>query len=419
MVRIQVAQAMAFHTSWKRQCTSYLPWNRWNVAFNLARDLKLNQEVEIFNPYHALVNHTFNCQCTVSPEIGSDSISEVHREERRRTWWLLFLMDRHLALCYNRTLALLEAECRDLLLPLDDITWQNASQLHSHGIKANGPRCMLLPMGTGRMNGPPITCTGPGLFEFFLPLMTTTGHLLDYNRAKNNPILAATGSSIWSTQEGQILRQLDLYQASLDSLSGTMHLMHRRGSEKDGTWSTTPTSIAEDSEGGHIARTVTAYAKHVVCVLRILISSKWDPLYLFDDSDLFTSSRSFKDSISHTMAASECVTQILEEDPDISFMPYFFGIQLLHGSLLLLLVAYRLQVDSGTAILTACEAVIRATEACFVTLPTDYQRQFRNVMRSAIGLAKGRRSDPADTEKQLTFVLARYRWSRNGAGLAR
>jgi hypothetical protein len=77
--------------------------------------------------------------------------------------------------------------------------------------------------------------------------------------------------------------------------------------------------------------------------------------------------------MSHTMAASECVKGILECDPDISFMPYFFGIQLLHGSLLLLLVAYRLQADSGTAILSACEAVIRATEACFVTLPTDYQ----------------------------------------------
>ncbi len=73
------------------------------------------------------------------------------------------------------------------------------------------------------------------------------------------------------------------------------------------------------------------------------------------------------------MAASECVKGILECDPDISFMPYFFGIQLLHGSLLLLLVAYRLQADSGAAILAACEAVIRATEACFVTLPTDYQ----------------------------------------------
>jgi hypothetical protein len=119
------------------------------------------------------------------------------------------------------------------------------------------------------------------------------------------------------------------------------------------------------------------------------------------------------------MAASECVKKILEDDPDVSFMPNFFGIQLLHGSLLLLLVAYRLQEDSGAAILSACETVIRATEACFVTLPTDYQRQFRNVMRSATGLARGIRSNPADTEKQLTFVLARYRWSRNGAGLAR
>jgi hypothetical protein len=79
------------------------------------------------------------------------------------------------------------------------------------------------------------------------------------------------------------------------------------------------------------------------------------------------------------MAASECVKGILECDPDISFMPYFFGIQLLHGSLLLLLVAYRLQADSGAAILAACEAVIRATEACFVTLPTDYQVSWSDV----------------------------------------
>lgn len=56
-----------------------------------------------------------------------------------------------------------------------------------------------------------------------------------------------------------------------------------------------------------------------------------------------------------------------------------------------------------------------------VTLPTDYQRQFRNVMRSAIALARGRgdRTREGDTEKQLASVLARYRWSRNGGGLAR
>ena len=392
---------------------------RWSVAFNLARDLKLNQEVESYILHHDPLDghHNVNCKCSLKQDGPGDFVSEVHREERRRTWWLLFLMDRHLALCYNRPLALLEAECKDLLLPLDDVTWQSGLQPHSHGTRADGPRCMLLPSGTGRANGAPNTCSGAGLFEFFLPLMTITGHLLDYNRAKNNPVLASAGSSMWSSRERQILLELDQYQATLDRI--TTKPGRENKSEKSSPWTTSPTPPIEDSEGTHIAKTVSGYATHVLSVLRILVGSKWDPVCLFEDADFWTSSLGFKDSMSHTMAASECVTQNLEQDPDISFMPYFFGIQLLHGSLLLLLVAYRLQGDSGPAILAACEAVIRATEACYVTLPTDYQRQFRNVMRSAIALAKGRRINPSDTEKQLTFVLARYRWSRNGAGLAR
>ncbi|EXJ91018.1 hypothetical protein A1O1_04125 [Capronia coronata CBS 617.96] len=394
----------------------------WNVAFNLARDLKLNQEVESFilSPETEDGYPTWNCRCSMSNDASSDIMNEVHREERRRTWWLLFLMDRHLALCYNRPLALLEAECKDLLLPLDDMTWQSGLQPHSHGTSPDGPRCMLLPSDTGRLQGPPNICSGTGLFEFYLPLMTITGHLLDYNRAKNNPVLASAGSPMWTIQERRILRELDQYQATLDHSTSRPAMIPASDKEPQSPWTTSPTAPpVEESEATHLAKTVSAYATHVVCVLRILVGSKWDPVCLFEDADFWTSSPGFKDSMSHTMAASECVTQILEHDPDVSFMPYFFGIQLLHGSLLLLLVAYRLQGNSGTAILAACEAVIRATEACFVTLPTDYQRQFRNVMRAAIALAKGRRNNPVDTEKQLTFVIARYRWSRNGAGLAR
>ncbi|EXJ74296.1 uncharacterized protein A1O5_02592 [Cladophialophora psammophila CBS 110553] len=389
----------------------------WSVAFNLARDLKLNEEVQsTIMPQDAEDGPaSLNCKCSLSQHAEGDFINEIQREERRRTWWLLFLMDRHLALCYNRPLALLEAECRDLLLPLDDVTWQSGAQPHSHGTRAEGPRCMLLPSGTGRSHGPPKTCSGVGLFEFFLPLMVHCGTLLDWNRSRLHPVLSA--ASIWSSQERQILRELDHYQATLDRV--TSSICTETDTEEGTRWQPPPTAGVEDSEATHIAKTVAGYARHIVSVLRILVGSKWDPVCLFEDSDFWTSSLGFKDSMSHTMAASECVTQILECDPDISFMPYFFGIQLLHGSLLLLLVAYRLQADSGNAILAACEAVIRATEACFVTLPTDYQRQFRNVMRSAIALAKGRRSNPRDTEKQLTFVLARYRWSRNGAGLAR
>ncbi|KIW92138.1 uncharacterized protein Z519_07122 [Cladophialophora bantiana CBS 173.52] len=389
----------------------------WSVAFNLARDLKLNEEAQSTIMPQDTENRPagLNCKCSLSQHAEGDFINEIQREERRRTWWLLFLMDRHLALCYNRPLALLEAECKDLLLPLDDVTWQSGAQPHSHGTRAEGPRCMLLPSGTGRSHGPPKTCSGVGLFEFFLPLMVHCGTLLDWNRSRLHPVLS--GASIWSSQERQILRELDNYQATLDRV--TASICAENDTEEGTRWQQPSAAEVEDSEATHIAKTVAGYARHIVSVLRILVGSKWDPVCLFEDSDFWTSSLGFKDSMSHTMAASECVTQILECDPDISFMPYFFGIQLLHGSLLLLLVAYRLQADSGNAILAACEAVIRATEACFVTLPTDYQRQFRNVMRSAIALAKGRRSNPRDTEKQLTFVLARYRWSRNGAGLAR
>jgi hypothetical protein len=220
------------------------------------------------------------------------------------------------------------------------------------------------------------------------------------------------------TCERQILSQLDSYQASLGKL--TVTAIPATDLPSGGLASAeTPTHTTSSTEGRRIVNITTCYASHIVSVLRILVGSKWDPMCLFQDSDFWTSSPGFKDSMCHTMAASECVKKILEEDPDVSFMPNFFGIQLLHGSLLLLLVVYRLQEDSGSVILSACETVIRATEACFVTLPTDYQRQFRNVMRSATGLARGIKKNPADTEKQLTFVLARYRWSRNGAGLAR
>ncbi|KPI38336.1 Arabinanolytic transcriptional activator araR [Cyphellophora attinorum] len=400
----------------------------WNVAFNLARDLKLNSEVDNFSAQDEVgrMHGLQTCGCSMPQELSKDTMTEVHREERRRTWWLLFLMDRHLALCYNRPLALLEAECKDLLVPLDDVVWQSGAQPHSHGIRPNGPHCVLAPSGTGRSNGPPVTCTGFGLFQYFLPLMTITGHLLEFNRAKSHPVLLSASAAMWSSQERQILSELEHYQTSLDAIATLTDDATQRPSlgGRSNSWlqqHPTAGSVRESSERAHIAKIVSAYARHVMSVLRILVGSKWDPVQLFEDADFWTSSGGFKESMSHTITASECVTQILELDPDLSFMPYFFGIQLLHGSLLLLLVAYRLQADSGSVILTACEAVVRATESCFVTLPTDYQRQFRNVMRSAIALARGRgdRTREGETEKQLASVLARYRWSRNGGGLAR
>ena len=54
-------------------------------------------------------------------------------------------------------------------------------------------------------------------------------------------------------------------------------------------------------------------------------------------------------------------------------MPFFFGIYLLQGSFLLLLIADKLQVEASASVVRACETIVRAHEACVVTLSTEYQ----------------------------------------------
>ena len=108
-------------------------------------------------------------------------------------------------------------------------------------------------------------------------------------------------------------------------------------------------------------------------VLHILLAGKWDPITLLDDNDLWISTQGFLTASDHAIAAASAVSGILEFDPDLSFMPFFFGIYLLQGSFLLLLFADKLQGDVSADVVKACETVIRAHEACVVTLDTQYQ----------------------------------------------
>jgi len=111
----------------------------------------------------------------------------------------------------------------------------------------------------------------------------------------------------------------------------------------------------------------------VMHVLHILLAGKWDPINLLDDNDLWISSEGFLTSTSHAVSAAEAISQILEYDPGLEFMPFFFGIYLLQGSFLLLLIADKLQFEASPSVVRACETIVRAHEACVVTLSTEYQ----------------------------------------------
>ncbi|KAJ5925437.1 hypothetical protein N7454_008076 [Penicillium verhagenii] len=395
----------------------------WHAAFTLARELKLNQEIEFPGgpafDYSNPSRPSLNCICDEKRNPPSNFlVTEEYREERRRTWWLLYIMDRHLALCYNRPLALLDAESEDLLLPLDEGSWQ-AGNIHSNSPRSDGPQCLRSGDRNKRRVFPNFICHDHSILGFFLPLMTITGELIDLNQARNHPTLGLRlqGKEAWEVHVAEVLRQLEIYKASLTTFAAAT-VVDPESTAFTGKPDEQPIDPKLSEAYSWHTQTVIAYSSYLVHVLHILLVGKWDPVSLIEDKDFWTSSPAFASTISHALEAADSVQQILRFDPDISFMPYFFGIQLLQGSFLLLLIVERLQKEAGEGILNACETMIRATESCVVTLNTEYQRSFRQVMRSAVAQARGRPVNPSEIRHRRKAVLALYRWTRKGTGLA-
>ncbi|KAF2226779.1 fungal-specific transcription factor domain-containing protein [Elsinoe ampelina] len=412
----------------------------WNAAWSLARELKLGRELPPNPPRH---NHQDDMDTTTRVDNDMNAkhqgqgqaqrpfhpnmpqpgvVGEEEREERRRIWWLLYIVDRHLALCYNRPLFLLDVECDGLLQPENDTVWQQGDFYPPE----NYEQSLYF-----RRRGPCFECTGHSIFGYFLPLMTILGEIVDISHAKNHPRFGMrfrTGHE-WDEQINEISQQLEAYGRSLKDFEarfippqdgidkqfqGDPHHDHNSPSVQS-----TSTGTARMTEAVLQTRIVVAYGTHLMHTLYIALNGKWDPISLLDDNDLWISSQSFISATGHAVSAAEAISDILEYDPDLSFMPFFFGIYLLQGSFLLLLIADKLQGEASPSVVKACETIVRAHEVCVVTLNTEYQRNFRKVMRSALAQVKGRMpEDFGEQQQRRREVLALYRWTGDGTGLA-
>jgi hypothetical protein len=367
----------------------------WGAAWSIARELKFGREAPPSPPQHelgdfhgesSLPQSDFESdprdpnQAPVQQSKGflTDSsrragfMTEEEREERRRVWWLLYIMDRHLALCYNRPLALLDNECEGLLQPMDDTAWQSGQF-----------PAVDSTYSSYRRRGPSVECTGQSIFGYFLPLMTVLGNIVQLNQSRNRPTFG-TGfhnPGKWDDHIQEITHQLELYSQSLQDLdlqsalaTGELGLDSRPNEAP--TPSVRSASTTDSQKANELSlqkKTMIAYGTHIMHVLHILLAGKWDPTTLLDDNDLWISTPGFLTASDHAIAAASAVSGILEFDPDLSFMPFFFGVYLLQGSFLLLLFADKLQGDVSPDVVKACETVIRAHEACVVTLDTQYQ----------------------------------------------
>ena len=374
----------------------------WNAAWSLARELKLGRELPP-NPSRPSApeteddgdgfgeinmerdqhedSHTQN-PVSVETQGGPGMFSDEEREERRRIWWLLFTMDRHLALCYNRPLFLLDKECDGLLQPMNDTLWQAGD--FANADYAIWPLNPTNPQY--RRRGPSYECTGHSIFGYFLPLMTILGGIVDLHHARNHPRFGLTfrNADDWNLQAQEITQQLERYGESLKDFDAHFtatfsNALEHEGGDQGHNEAPTPSVKSGGTNRSQLTESIiqtkiaVAYGTHIMHVLHILLTGKWDPISLLDDNDLWISSQSFLGSTSHAVNAAEAVADILENDPDLSFMPFFFGMYLLQGSFLLLLIADKLQGEASPSVVKACETIVRAHEACVVTLNTEYQ----------------------------------------------
>jgi hypothetical protein len=364
----------------------------WNAAWSLARELRLGRELPpqpSQREHHA--SNEQDQDADVDPEMHSlhkhsgameprapGTYTEEEREERRRTWWLLYIVDRHLALCYNRPIFLLDVECEGLLQPVGDAQWQ-AGEMYT-GDSTAFPRSGH-PQQYRRL-GPSFKCTGHGIFEWLLPLMAILGEVVDLNHSRNHPRfgLGFRGGNEWDDQVAEISDQLEAYGRSLKEFETRYTAsLDAEPSETERNDAGTQSGRSVNSHSSRLeesiiqTKIVVAYGTHLMHVLHVLLTGKWDPISLLDDNDLWISSQSFLTATGHAVSAAEAISSILEYDPDLSFCPYFFGIYLLQGSFLLLLIADKLQGEASPSVVRACETIVRAHEACVVTLNTEYQ----------------------------------------------
>lgn len=175
---------------------------------------------------------------------------------------------------------------------------------------------------------------------------TILGEIVDLYHAKNHPRfgIGFRSAQEWDDHASEIARQLEAYGQSLKDFEARHLSIPPVEDQQDQNMEGIPAqpNTLEHNEIGtpsvhsvhtassnHISeadiqtRIVVAYGTHVMHVLHILLTGKWDPISLLDDNDLWISSQSFINATGHAVSAAEAINQILEYDPGLEFMPFF------------------------------------------------------------------------------------------------
>ncbi|KAI9862206.1 MAG: hypothetical protein M1824_001587 [Vezdaea acicularis] len=294
----------------------------WSAAFTLACELGLNKETASSSQGHddsrddaddeQDEEEDAEGELDTSLTLQSHSrLSEETREERRRTWWLLYALDRHLSLTFSRPLALLDADCAGLLQPLDENIWQSASfpqhcssRRHRH-----------------RQRGPSTAFAGCGFFGGVLPLMSILGQVISLAELQLHPRLGALVDAQMSERLRETVRaQLESYdrgRAEFEQLAA-----------------------AQDHESVVCA----AYMAFISHTLHVLLLT---PPHLLTGSTSNPESDITQAALQHAILAADALGRVQDRDGRLSYLGFFTGTYV-QRCLLVLLAAAEAEAQGNT-----------------------------------------------------------------------
>jgi hypothetical protein len=332
---------LAMVTSASAFTRASLRW--WNMAFSLAREIDLHQPLDS-ETHHGTPGHN-SCRTTASLV-----------EERKRVWWFLYTMDRHISFLFNKPLSLLDSQCSSLGRPLLQTSLPSNVEA-SQGFVNSGPWYY---------------CTGTDFFQFFTPLMALLGETVYFTLAQNHPRfgISVHTTNDWSNWRAAIREKLEDYQSGIDAMREPNETSQRVGGHGSQD-SDTLVSQPHDTQDPR-SLVVFSYAEFLIDVFHIILAGKWDPQTLLEQHDNWLGSKEFREVVEHAVEAAATMRELFDIDPGLRFMPFYLGIYLFHVSLPLVLVVDRKHQEVSAEIIVACDTFIRAHEICISHMSSEY-----------------------------------------------
>lgn len=347
---------LAMVTSASAFTRASLRW--WNMAFSLAREIDLHQpsEYTTSDPQLHLTRAPVESQ-------GLYRSSICLTEERKRVWWFLYTMDRHISFLFNKPLSLLDSQCSSLERPVAETTQHNNSLQDRENVTS----------------GPWYYCTGTDFFQFFTPLMALLGETVYFTLAQNHPRfgISVHTTNDWSNWRAAIREKLEEYQSGIETMRDVSETSQRAGSLTSEESDTSVSRVRRIQDPRSIV--VFSYAEFLIDVFHIILAGKWDPQTLLEQHNNWLGSEDFSEVVEYAVDAAATMRELFDIDPGLRFMPFYLGIYLFHVSLPLVLVVDRKHQKVSEQIIEACDTLIRAHEICISHMSSEYlvcQSQF-------------------------------------------